>query len=136
MNSRQSVSKLYECAIVEEEFEAGAEAGEMELPWQYFAALLPVRSVGVHGDVRAYGETIVVRAVRSMDGMSARSRFHTTFFRRSARASPTRSKVQSIESYTILPTNHRVQSSGSKFYLGISIFPISFSSISIACPSC
>ena len=60
------------CAIVEEEFEAAAEAGKMELPWQYFAALLPVRSVGVHGDVRAYGETIVVRAVQSMDGMSAR----------------------------------------------------------------
>jgi len=60
------------CAIVEEEFEEAAERGEMELPWQYFAALLPVRSVGVHGDVRAYGETIVVRAVRSMDGMSAR----------------------------------------------------------------
>ena len=60
------------CAIVEEEFEAAADAGEMELPWQYFAALLPVRSVGVHGDVRAYGETVVVRAVASMDGMSAR----------------------------------------------------------------
>ena len=60
------------CAIVEEEFEAAAKAGVMELPWQYFAALLPVRSVGVHGDVRAYGETIVVRAVASMDGMSAR----------------------------------------------------------------
>tara|TARA_B100001741_G_scaffold313761_1_gene321789 strand:- start:70 stop:1017 length:948 start_codon:yes stop_codon:yes gene_type:complete len=60
------------CAIVEEEFEAAAEAGKMEMPWQYFAALLPVRSVGVHGDVRAYGETIVVRAVQSMDGMSAR----------------------------------------------------------------
>ena len=60
------------CAIVEEEFEAAAEAGKMEIPWQYFAALLPVRSVGVHGDVRAYGETIVVRAVQSMDGMSAR----------------------------------------------------------------
>ena len=60
------------CAIVEEEFEAAAERGEMDLPWQYFAALLPVRSVGVHGDVRAYGETIVVRAVQSMDGMSAR----------------------------------------------------------------
>ena len=60
------------CAIVEEEFEAAAEAGEMEIPLQYFAALLPVRSVGVHGDVRAYGETIVVRAVQSMDGMSAR----------------------------------------------------------------
>jgi GMP synthase (glutamine-hydrolysing) len=60
------------CAIVEEEFEAAAERGEMVLPWQYFAALLPVRSVGVHGDVRAYGETVVVRAVQSMDGMSAR----------------------------------------------------------------
>lgn len=60
------------CAIVEEEFEAAAEAGKMEIPWQYFAALLPVRSVGVHGDVRAYGETVVVRAVQSMDGMSAR----------------------------------------------------------------
>ena len=60
------------CAIVEEEFEAAAEAGKMEIPWQYFAALLPVRSVGVHGDVRAYGETIVVRAVQSVDGMSAK----------------------------------------------------------------
>jgi GMP synthase (glutamine-hydrolysing) len=60
------------CAIVEEEFENASSQGLMELPWQYYAALLPVRSVGVHGDVRAYGETIVVRAVRSMDGMSAR----------------------------------------------------------------
>ena len=60
------------CAIVEEEFEAAAAAGKMEIPWQYFAALLPVRSVGVHGDVRAYGETVVVRAVQSLDGMSAR----------------------------------------------------------------
>ncbi len=60
------------CAIVEEELEAAAEAGEIEIPWQYFAALLPVSSVGVHGDTRVYGETIVVRAVRSIDGMSAR----------------------------------------------------------------
>ena len=60
------------CSIVEDEFERAASEGLMELPWQYYAALLPVRSVGVHGDVRAYGETIVVRAVRSMDGMSAR----------------------------------------------------------------
>ena len=60
------------CAIVEEELEVAAEAGEIELPWQYFAALLPVSSVGVHGDARVYGETIVVRAVRSIDGMSAR----------------------------------------------------------------
>ena len=60
------------CAIVEEELESAAESGLMELPWQYFAALLPVRSVGVHGDVRVHGETVVVRAVQSLDGMSAR----------------------------------------------------------------
>ncbi|HIG19360.1 MAG: glutamine-hydrolyzing GMP synthase subunit GuaA [Methanobacteriota archaeon] len=60
------------CAIVEEELEAAALEGKMELPWQYFAALLPVRSVGVHGDVRVHGETVVIRAVASFDGMSAR----------------------------------------------------------------
>jgi GMP synthase (glutamine-hydrolysing) len=59
------------CAIVEEEVDKAVAAGKMEAPWQYFAALLPVRSVGVHGDLRAYGETVVVRAVHSIDGMSA-----------------------------------------------------------------
>ncbi len=58
-------------AIVEEELEKAAKEGKMELPWQYFAVLLPVRSVGVQGDNRAYGRTIAVRAVQSIDGMSA-----------------------------------------------------------------
>ncbi|MCH2440730.1 MAG: glutamine-hydrolyzing GMP synthase subunit GuaA, partial [Candidatus Poseidoniia archaeon] len=61
------------CHIVEQEIEAAAEAGEMELPWQYFAVLLPVRTVGVQGDVRAYGHTIAVRAVQSYDAMTAQA---------------------------------------------------------------
>ena len=60
------------CHIVEEHLQAAAAAGRCDLPWQYFAALLPVKSVGVHGDARVHGETVVVRAVSSLDGMSAR----------------------------------------------------------------
>ncbi len=60
------------CHIVETRLKEAAEEGKCDLPWQYFAALLPVRSVGVHGDARVHGETVVVRAVTSMDGMSAR----------------------------------------------------------------
>ena len=59
------------CAIVEEEIERAVANNEMSRPWQYFAVLLPCKTVGVHGDVRVYRSMVSVRAVESLDGMSA-----------------------------------------------------------------
>ncbi|EFR88115.1 GMP synthase, partial [Listeria marthii FSL S4-120] len=39
--------------------------------WQYFTALPNIRSVGVMGDGRTYDHIVVVRAVTSIDGMTA-----------------------------------------------------------------
>jgi len=55
-------------AIVVEEIRL---AGLYEKTWQAFAVLLPVRSVGVMGDERSYGDTVAVRVVTSEDAMTA-----------------------------------------------------------------
>lgn len=47
------------------------EAGEYDKIWQAGAILLPVRSVGVMGDERSYENVVALRAVTSVDGMTA-----------------------------------------------------------------
>jgi GMP synthase (glutamine-hydrolysing) len=54
--------------IADEEIRA---AGWYDKIWQSFGVLLPVKTVGVMGDERTYAEVFAIRAVHSLDGMTA-----------------------------------------------------------------
>ncbi|MDP3981068.1 MAG: glutamine-hydrolyzing GMP synthase [Chlamydiota bacterium] len=55
-------------AIVIEEFKT---SGWYHKVWQAFAVLVPVKTVGVMGDMRTYEHVIALRVVQSQDGMTA-----------------------------------------------------------------
>lgn len=55
-------------AILREEI---ARAGLDKTVWQYFTVLTNIQSVGVMGDERTYDYTVGIRAVNSIDGMTA-----------------------------------------------------------------
>ena len=69
--SRERVEIVREaCFIIEDEIDKAVKKESMKQPWQYFAVLLPVKSVGVHGDRRVYSDVIVIRSVQSIDAMT------------------------------------------------------------------
>ncbi|HEU4914635.1 MAG TPA: glutamine-hydrolyzing GMP synthase [Candidatus Saccharimonadales bacterium] len=55
-------------AIVREEIDRHEVRKDL---WQFFAVLLPIKSVGVMGDGRTYEQVIALRIVQSSDGMTA-----------------------------------------------------------------
>ena len=66
--TEERLAVLRRCdAIAREEIKHGANPE----PWQYFAVLTPLQSVGVMGDFRTYSNMVAIRAVSSEDGMTA-----------------------------------------------------------------
>lgn len=67
--TRERVALLQQADLrVQQEIEKLPDYGDI---WQAFAVLLPIQTVGVMGDERTYENVAAVRAVQSLDGMTA-----------------------------------------------------------------
>jgi GMP synthase (glutamine-hydrolysing) len=64
---RLQILREADCIVAEEIRKSGLY-GQL---WQAFTVLLPVRTVGVMGDGRTYENVVALRAVTSLDGMTA-----------------------------------------------------------------
>lgn len=67
--TREKLDLLREADFIfRDEIAKGGLTGDI---WQYFAVLTDMRSVGVMGDMRTYDYTVALRAVTSVDAMTA-----------------------------------------------------------------
>lgn len=64
---RLRILREADCVLLDEIMRSGL----YKKLWQAFTVLLPVRSVGVMGDLRTYQKVVVIRLVQSVDGMTA-----------------------------------------------------------------
>ena len=91
------------------------KAGLYDAIWQAFAVLLPVQTVGVMGDYRTYDFVCALRAVTSVDGMTA-DFFHFDMDFLGRAATRIINEVRGINRvvYDVTSASRRARSSGSE----------------------
>lgn len=98
-------------AILREEIAASGLERDV---WQYFTVNTDVKSVGVMGDQRTYDYTLAIRAITSIDGMTADfAQLPWDLLQKSQNVSSMRLTTSTVSS-TILRANHQQLLSGNR----------------------